>query len=432
MPPAARRYLFLQGPVGPFAHELGAALRDAGAAVHRINFNGGDRLYWRLPDARDYRGDAAGWPAYFEQCLAQWRITDLVLFGDCRPLHRAAIEHPASRELRVHVFEEGYFRPGWITLEAGGVNGYSSLPTEPQAWVDLARVAPALPTAAAPAMSFARRAAEDVLYTTATALLRGRYPGYRTHKPWSPLAEYRAGTRRFFARPRYRADAARIAAHLLAQQRRFFLFPLQLDSDAQIRVHSPFGRMQPAIEAVIRSFATHAPADALLVVSEHPLDQGVVDLGPIVERCAAEAAVAARVVYLRGGTPPPLVAASQGVVTINSTVGLSALVAGRPLAVLGDAVYRVPGLVHAGPIDTFWTGAQPPDAVLFAAFRRVLVARTQLPGGYYGPAARRRALEGAVPRLLANGWTASGLLLDTIVESMPEACVACEGLTEIE
>ncbi|WP_441294118.1 capsular polysaccharide export protein, LipB/KpsS family, partial [Bordetella pertussis] len=29
--------------------------------------------------------------------------------------------------VRVHVFEEGYFRPHWVTLERGGVNGFRAI-----------------------------------------------------------------------------------------------------------------------------------------------------------------------------------------------------------------------------------------------------------------------------------------------------------------
>ena len=39
---AARRFLFLQGPPGPFFFELAQALDRAGAQVARINFSGGD------------------------------------------------------------------------------------------------------------------------------------------------------------------------------------------------------------------------------------------------------------------------------------------------------------------------------------------------------------------------------------------------------
>jgi capsular polysaccharide export protein len=46
IPSRPRSFLFLQGPPGPFFARLGAALQAAGHAVHRINFNGGDRVSW--------------------------------------------------------------------------------------------------------------------------------------------------------------------------------------------------------------------------------------------------------------------------------------------------------------------------------------------------------------------------------------------------
>ncbi len=67
--------------------------------------------FWRLPGAVDYRGDLADWPAFLSERLDEWSVTDIVLFGDCRPLHRAAINIAARRRIRAHVFEEGYLRP---------------------------------------------------------------------------------------------------------------------------------------------------------------------------------------------------------------------------------------------------------------------------------------------------------------------------------
>ena len=40
-----RNYLFLQGPIGSFFSRLAARLKDQGHGVHRINFNGGDRVF---------------------------------------------------------------------------------------------------------------------------------------------------------------------------------------------------------------------------------------------------------------------------------------------------------------------------------------------------------------------------------------------------
>lgn len=408
----------LQGPIGPFFADLQRALTAAGHSAHRIHFNGGDRVYGGIGAASDFRGPLSAWPTFLSMIVDREACTDLVLFGDCRPLHRLAIDCVRSRGLRIHVFEEGYLRPGWITLEENGVNGYSMLSKEPAAFGSNAE--DFRPPCAVPG-SYPRRAAEDVLYTLATTLLARRYRHYRSHKPWHPLAEYRAGARRFFGNTARRARAAHLAQALLDRGQRFFLFSLQLDSDAQIRVHSPFGRMQAAIETVIASFATGAPTELQLVFSEHPLDQAVIDLQPIVARCAAAAGIVPRVTYLHGGTPPGLLEACVGLVTVNSTLGLSALASGRPVAVLGQAVYGIPGLVHAGPLDAFWADPQPPDERLFAAFRQMLIERTQLRGGFYGPEARQLAVVGAVSRLLRSWPQPDGA-------SEPEPMLAAEGL----
>ncbi len=387
--------------MGPFFRQLQSALLAAGHSVYRVCFNGGDRFYSSTANSCDFRRDSASWIDFFDKVLKQQRSTDLIVFGDCRPLHRQAIEHARGLGLRVYVFEEGYLRPGWITLEMEGVNGYSTLPSEPlliRACDDA--VSPL--AAAIVEMPFLRRAAEDVMYTLATFLLSWWYRGYRTHKPWSPLAEYRAGARRFFGRAAQRQQAAAAVKSIIENRQRFFLFPLQLDSDAQIRVHSPFGRMRPAIETVIRSFGEYAPADLRLVISEHPLDQAVVDLKPVVMRYAKAKGLSDRIVFLQGGTPAELLEASEGLVSVNSTIGLAALEIGRPVAVLGRAIYRIRGLVYDGPLDQFWTNAMPPDTSLLQDFKRMLIGRTQLPGGYYGPAARRLAVAGAVTRLLAD------------------------------
>ncbi len=393
-----RSFLFLQGPIGPFFSRLAQRLAAAGHAVHRINFHGGDRLFWRLPGAVDFRGDEAGWPAFLCEHLGRWCITDLVLFGDCRPMHRAALAAAAEHKLPAHVFEEGYLRPNWITLERGGVNGNSVLPRDPQYYRVAGQSAPRREEAPV-ASSFARRAFEDVLYHTAMALTRNHFRGYRTHRPWHPYVDYAHAAGRFLRRPFVKGYTAALSERLAAQPQPYFVFPLQLDADTQIRHHSVFRRMRPAIEHVIASFARHAPGDALLSVTEHPLETGVAGLKLIVDRCATDAGVRSRVVYFEGGTPDRLLRGSRGVITVNSTIGVRALSWGLPVATLGQAVYALPGLTHQGTVDKFWRHAAPPDPSLFAAFRRVLVTRTQINGGFYSDSAISMAVREAAGRL---------------------------------
>ena len=122
------RFLFLQGPHGPYFHSLGRMLAAAGAQVWRVGFNRGDRAFW--PTTASYipfKGELADWPATFRLLVAHKGITDIVLYGDTRPLHAMAVEAARALGLNVHVFEEGYLRPHWITYERGGSNGHSRL-----------------------------------------------------------------------------------------------------------------------------------------------------------------------------------------------------------------------------------------------------------------------------------------------------------------
>jgi capsular polysaccharide export protein len=382
-----------------FFSRLGQRLLDDGHEVHRINLHAGDRLFWRLPGALDYRMAALDWPEFFSDCLNRWRVTDLCLFGDCRPLHRAAIRIAAARDVRVHVFEEGYLRPHWITMESGGVNANSSLPRDPDIYREAALTTAPWGARVPVPYSFARRAAEDVLYHTAMVIAARLYPGYRTHRPWPPYVEYAHAAGRFLRKPIAKQRLSHLVKSFAARSQAYYLFPLQLNADVQIRHHFSSGRMEPAIEQVITSFARCAPKDSMLVLTEHPLDTGVTDLKRFARHCGETHGVASRLLCLEGGSPRELVRRCRGMITVNSTIGLVAMECSIPVVALGRAVYSLPGLTFQGELDDFWLGAAPADPDLFDAFQRVVAARTQIQGGFYSASAIELAVRGAAHRL---------------------------------
>lgn len=391
-----RVFLFLQGPPGPFFAKLGAALTEAGHRVHRINFNGGDRFSW--PDrAANYRGTTEEWPRYFEDFTIRHGVTDLVLFGDCRPLHRAAHGLATINRLRIHVFEEGYIRPDWVTLEADGVNGHSTLSRDPEWYLQTARTLPPITPQPPVPSSFARRAREAYDYYQECVLQRAWFPYYRSHRPDPAILEGFSWLIRLAMRKRVRERSLRIIAGLEGQ--RYFVFPLQLDSDHQIRVHSPFGNMKVAIDYVIASFSRRAPADALLVIKEHPLDNGLINWRRYIARRSAHHGVGGRVLFIQDGDLEPLVENAYGLVTINSTTGTLALAAGLPTAVLGQAVYDIAGITHQGPLDTFWANPRKPDPKLWDAFCRVLLDRCLIRGGFLSDEGLEMLVENATARL---------------------------------
>lgn len=120
--------MFLQGPHGPFFNRLGKMLQLAGAQVWRVGFNAGDRAFWRHPKSYiAYRDPIDAWAATFGALVDEKSVTDIVLYGDTRPVHAQAIAEAKRRGLTVHVFEEGYMRPYWVTYERDGSNGNSKL-----------------------------------------------------------------------------------------------------------------------------------------------------------------------------------------------------------------------------------------------------------------------------------------------------------------
>ena len=399
MPRPTRQVLFLQGLAGPFFDRLGRALAAAGHGVHRVNFHGGDRLFWRRPGAVDYRGGLAGWPDFLAALLVDRGITDIVLFGDCRPLHRAAVSVAARRHIVVHVFEEGYLRPDWVTLEQGGVNGRSSLPRDPTYYIDTAEALPTAPVVQAGIpSSFGRRAREDVAYNVLATLLWPLYPGYRSHRPWHAFVEYAGWIGRLARRGAARQRAQAVIAQL-ADERPYFVFPLQLDCDYQIRVHSPYQGMLAAIEHVLGSFVAYAsPADRL-VVKAHPLDNGLRDWRIITQAVAARLGVSDRMLFLEEGDIDSLVRGSRGMVTVNSTSGTLALARGIPVVVLGQAIYDIPRVTHQGTLDAFWSSPQPPEEAVFAALRRVLVHRSMIRGGFFSEEGLALLVTGAAARI---------------------------------
>jgi capsular polysaccharide export protein len=228
-----------------------------------------------------------------------------------------------------------------------------------------------------------------------------RFPHYATHRPYHQMIEYAGWLRRLALMRRAERRAAVAIEDLSGDPGLLFLFPLQLDCDYQVRVHSPFRAMHLAIEHVLASFARRAPPPARLIVKLHPLDSGLVDWAAITGYLAVEFGVADRVVILDGGDLSKLLVRRPAVVTVNSTVGTLALAAGLPVVALGKAVYDIPGLTFQGELDDFWTAPTPPDAALFDAFRQVLAARCLIPGSFFNETGLRLAVDAAVERLEA-------------------------------
>jgi hypothetical protein len=176
------------------------------------------------------------------------------------------------------------------------------------------------------------------------------------------------------------------------------VFPLQLATDFQIRAHSPFADARDALRQIIASFARSGSRHSLVVVG-HPLDNGLIDWCGLARGLARQFGIRDRVVAFEGGIPGEILCHAAGIVTINSTVGTTALGSGVPVKVLGNAVFDIPGLTSQQPLDLFWQDPARPDRLLNEAFLRALIGTTQVKGGYYTRRAQHQAIAGFIERL---------------------------------
>ena len=392
-----RSFLFLQGPISDFFDRLGRTLVARGHRVHRINLHFGDRLFWHLP-ATNFRGRFDDWRAFIGEMLERHGVTDLVLHGDRRPYHIIAAEEARARGIPVIATDLGYVRPDWITLECDGMSTYSRFPRDPE---QIRALAPLFPIPDLPPRfhtPFWLISVLDVLYNLGLVFGRPLYPHYRYHGIAHPFAEYFGWICSRANQWLMRRAKARAQEQLRAAPGSYFVFPLQLPTDFQIRAHSPFADARDALREVIASFARSGSPRKLVIVV-HPLDNGLIDWWGLARGLARRYGAGNRVIAFAGGVPGEILCHAAGIVTVNSTIGTTALGSGVPVKVLGNAVFDIPGLTSQQSLDEFWQAPGAPDPALTHDFLRALIGATQIKGGYYTRGAQKEAIAGFVARL---------------------------------
>lgn len=377
-----RNILLLQGPMSTFFAKLAAALEAGGSCVHKINFNGGDCLFYWKKRTLLYTQTTARWESFLSDCIDRFGIDAVLVYGDCRYYHRIARSVAKKKGVDFRVFEEGYIRPDYITFERYGVNGWSHLPRDRSAYFDSLGSCDSKEPAIGD--TFVYRVVFAILYHLAGFFSWWRFRHYKHHRSFSATKEgalwIRAGLRRVVYAIRERRLSRRVRGDL---SRKYFLAVLQVFDDSQIKFHSDYKNVSEFIEEVVASFSRYAGPDTCLVIKHHPLDRGHTNYRKIIARLARLYGLGQRMIYVHDLHLPTLLQNALGVVTINSTVGLSALYHGTPVKVMGRAVYDIDGLICSADLCDFWSAPGDVNRDLFHQLRGYLVAHVQIHGSYY-------------------------------------------------
>jgi len=397
-----KRILLLQGPVGGYFKYLHERLSNHGFEVRRLIFNGGDYIF-SLGEVREIiRPEDGNYEAAIESIIHNWPADAVVLFGDERPIHRAAKQAAAHVGVPVFCFEEGYLRPDYVTFELGGNNANSKLMEtfDPAAEPITPTPVPALPNST---VAMARAA---IAYFVALRLGRPFFPNYHHHRERRLRSEIRYWTRSLWRWRLARGHDDRIVDWLESERRpQFFVVALQVHDDMQLMRHGRGWQSREFLAAILESFRYHAPPDCYLMIKAHPFDVGYGHHKKNLRIMVEEFGLGGRLLYLQSGPLIPIVRYARGLVTINSTAGIAALDLGVPVLAFGDAIYHAQGLAGlAGKemtLDSFWTAPPPVDKEKAHRFRMHVLGNALVPGSFYLSETWPSLTDGVIERLTA-------------------------------
>lgn len=377
----ANSVLLLQGPVGPFYDDLTCWLLKRNIHVNRVVFSGGDWRDCKKIKPIEFTSQNEEWAVFLKKQCHKLNVDVIVVFGQSRHYHKVAIQVANSLGIALVVFEEGYFRPGFITLELNGVNAKSST-LEQYEIVDNR----SLLAATASRNQFLKSIYFSVTHYIFIFLMDRKFPNYQHHRSRSLLFYSMYWAKAAFRKIISQGKDLEEQNKLIQNKKPYLFVPLQFEGDAQIKLYSKFNSMNEFIEKIIKNFSEFGDANLLLVFKQHPHGIGGNDTQGFIKKLTDTENLRNRVFYLNSGDTDLLVKNSKAVITVNSTVGIKAIEFLKPLYALSPSVYFRDGIVFNGALDEFLNAIEDSslvEKIKFQNFLSDLKNLTQVPGCFY-------------------------------------------------
>lgn len=373
-----RKILIVQGDWEGGMSRLALDLKDAGHEVGKVFFCAPDVVYkFRRVRTHLYRKPLEEFDEWLRELVRTAGYDTFFLYNHYRPYNQIAWNLAEELDLECQVFELGLIRPNCVTVFNRRT---MPLPTLAKAWEKLLagseapasfETPPELCQVSTPAklVSFCT----NFFLSRVTSPLFPNFVDQRDMKLWKHFKHGLIHLWRFVERSRDSELDPLFAGELSGS---YYVVPLQVHSDTQITRCSDFKSIEQFIKRVVNSFEKHAPRETTLVFKVHPMDRGYKDYSDLIaglnHRLGGN-----RLMYVDRVHLPTLLVNSRGLVNINSSVGISALVHHVPVITLGKAVYDLPELTYQNGLEAFWTLADKPRGQRVRHFVNLLLETSQ-------------------------------------------------------
>lgn len=372
--------LLLVGPLGLFFSRVSRHLEKHGVKVYKLSLPLIEPGFRREQLIRYNKRDGC-FKGFLENQIHEKGIKHLMMYGDYIHLHAEALTFASEHtDLSTTIFELGYIRPGYITVEEKGVNRRSCL----------AKNVKGLPSGSGERVAEVvkrrklLRLAKALIYIvhsfTPYQLMDYRHkldpqPIDLWHQYWGYLSYM------------YFKVKERAARKSLDSPQDFVLVALQVAFDSQLKEEEKYSSNEVTIIEVCRSLKEDCADKTMRVYfKHHPRDRGFNNYRRFIKRIAECYGVNERVQYIHDVPMDQVLSAKRlkGVITINSTVGIESISKGIPTLTLGKAFYASHELTHQGSLTSFWSEATPPSEKHARLFIDDIIERTQIRGSFEG------------------------------------------------
>lgn len=376
----------MMGYIGTFYARLANYLENQNVEVYKIIFpmhEFGFPAHQRI----DYSGDMSEFRSFLSAEIHRLRIRHVFMVNHLQIPHRIALDLCADlrkqgSEIDSFVFELGYLRPHYVTLESNGVNHTSNLIQPAEFYHSLPEVHKFKKSDYKPGLRW-RKLWKGITF------IQHAFTNYKivncTHKLQPRPSYIWFAILGFFRKYQYSITECKIKAKLLDGEP-FFLGVLQVATDSQLSLGSRFKSVEEFITELIKSFALFAPKEQRLFLKHHPRDRGYNNYSAHIQGLVKRYGLSGRVFYFHDYPMAKILShpSCSGVVLINSTVGYQALFHSVPLKSLGIAAYNIEGLADQQPLDHFWIKPNGSDRPMFRRFYQHVLSTTQINGDFDG------------------------------------------------
>lgn len=379
--------LILQGDWEGGLSNFALDLMDAGKKVSKVILHASDWIYKRrgIP-TMSFDAPIELFEDWLHNQIKQHGIDCIILYNQYRPYNLIGWNLAKELDIECIVLELGLLRPDFCSIFSRSCDQFDYLA---QKWNAVLHEKQSLRTPDKPpqlgSMSTPCKMTQFAIYYSFSrfmAVFARQYRHYIDQRKLDYSYHLAAGIRaalRFQGRDRqHRYDA--IFSNEWSGK--YYLVPLQVHTDSQITERSNFESMEEFIRHVVDSFEKHAPPDTKLVFKVHPMDRGYTDYHHLIESLQAKAGEH-RILYLDRIHLPTALEHARACITINSSVGLSALMHETPVITLGDAAYDLKGLTYRGELDDFWTQQGTVNETNIHNFVALLKQTSQAQGTLY-------------------------------------------------